>query len=1349
MSDPRAAEPPRLRRSRNGCRECRRRHTRCDEAKPVCSYCGEVGIPCEYSRELSWGGRPFKKSRFGECLGQLGVVEVPSEPTRSRKPRKRYRSDDCIPRDLLQSQFVYGSIPPLVFVHEYGHGDTPLSNTHGHENSCEISTDPVQIEENPPEEARSLLFDPAVSHNLTTNPELYPLSTRSRSLVEYFQFCMSRSFSCHKGIQDDICHALLPMALNSPHLMASMLCAAASHRFSVGLEQLDDVIRLQSIAMQHLNVALASPSSSEWLTALGSSLVLCMSEIVSPEGTRGDWLVHLSGASALMRRLKEQSCTDETSLLFMRRFYASLRAIAAGCGVDAGQNLYEDEELTRSNDFIDDLAGFSTSLVPIFKWVSAFEAPEQHVLGDDYHASTSMLPQNLQLIERVRAMLLVRHEKFRPEVSESLSFALKSDFWLLDEAYHHMALLQLYERTETEGDGFSSPIQHSVTSIITAITAMDIAARPCPGVATLPPLFAAGRAAVKPFAMSSPQPHQAVDSSVVADDSGARDELVDFQHYIRPSDGKLVPLATLSFEDAQALPPTARWSRLGKPPSRVPSLFYLSYWIWSSTLQMGTKNRLFTYASIGIALLKLAVTWPLVCIMLFACEFFWQNHSPDRPLHRGSVIADAQYDIIQCVERPQSSIASIPLQAELAPSSPRGSAVPERQSYVDDIRLDSDLPQRSSQSEYQSQRRSNRSLAPTPAFLRPTHLCFVRDNGPDLYETVKVSDLIEERGDHVDIEFIFISYTRMHFRVATDEEIDKGDYPDEETRAAHKELAKRDRQALINWGIDSAKQAGKEAFWLDFECVREEDNVARSSSNSDEVYRICDIVRTAHSVIIAIGPTVPEKISSILEEKELPPFGPEKVTPWLRQWGSRLWTLPELLLCPSEHRIKLYILGDPSEPKALAKRNFAERAWDDAESVKELVNHYEGSAILSQVQFIDAALACFSRRKTDQFSQGDIAYAIMGLLSHRQRPSVNQADSGFQAFAKLSLANDSGAFLERLICVLPPRWNAPWHDTTDTWGVKLSDIDPTTRVSEVAESDTILLSGVLGGMIQWDRLDPHTLSFTTVEHLLLGPRIFMAGFFTCLHAPKTFSLFFTFLAFQPMGENLLKALLIILAIMIIPFALAAPQLLLSFYEKTEKSAKARLIGVEGFVDAGKIEKHLYGFNFGRFTLTQSHQRYRDNAEVESPPAEDGHAFTLVDTFTKTVTHFRSQLPPVAMLICGQEGGKQRALLCSYDSSRNAYCRQTVLRVSPQVLDKMFRVDGVRFSLASQPSSVPSNSLVALVAPRADQDPDLEVGGTGVVASVKSNFVDISRPWMLEIAFILIILVVISSFMEIP
>lgn len=128
----------------------------------------------------------------------------------------------------------------------------------------------------------------------------------------------------------------------------------------------------------------------------------------------------------------------------------------------------------------------------------------------------------------------------------------------------------------------------------------------------------------------------------------------------------------------------------------------------------------------------------------------------------------------------------------------------------------------------------------------------------------EVSDYLRQHGDHTDTEFIFVSYTCLQIRVATPEELDNYQHNDQRVRDANIEVAKRDRETLTRWGINAARSAGKRAFWLDFECVRDADGIARSNSSSDDVYRICDVVRAAHSMFIAIGPPVEERIDLAL-----------------------------------------------------------------------------------------------------------------------------------------------------------------------------------------------------------------------------------------------------------------------------------------------------------------------------------------------------------------------------------------------------------------------------------------------------------------------------------------------------
>lgn len=622
--------------------------------------------------------------------------------------------------------------------------------------------------------------------------------------------------------------------------------------------------------------------------------------------------------------------------------------------------------------------------------------------------------------------------------------------------------------------------------------------------------------------------------------------------------------------------------------------------------------------------------------------------------------------------------------------------------YLDNIGLDSGL-------EAVSRPRSGPARQTSAAPIRPRYLCLARDFDTGQHETVKVSDYLEREGDDADLEFVFVSYTRLQFRVATEQEIDAYDYPDEATREANRQLAASDRQILIRWGVDAAKRAGKRAFWLDFECVRDEDGVARSSSSSEDVYRICDIVRAAHSMIIAIGPPTSDKIASILAGEDTPEHNRENVTPWLRQWGSRLWTLPELLLCPREYRIQLYVFGDASEPKAMAKRNFAERAWDDAEAVRNLVNHFEGSAILTPQHLIEAGLTCFSRRQTDQFSQGDVAYAIMGLFPNRQRPAIVPSDSGLHAFARLCLANDSGSFLERLIC-LDPLPGAPWFQMTDRWGARLRDVHATIQVREVLDEETVLLDGVHGATIHWDSID--------AEPMFVRPNM-LSTLFVMLHTmnvlvPKAF--FFMIIIVIEVGGRrrrssfphgpILGYVAGTVTIMSL-FAMLVPWVLFLSRKAVGLPVRPRLIGIEGTVDVATVEKYLWGYKRGVFT-DNTPQDYSDAGATPTGLRDEGFQFTLVDTQMLTLTHFHAARPPTAMLICGNDGGKQRALLCSYDWETKTFRRQKTMRVAYRDLDLLHRVDGLRYVLTKHTDETRSPLTNGPVSPLAIKAPDNEI-----------------------------------------
>jgi hypothetical protein len=167
-----------------------------------------------------------------------------------------------------------------------------------------------------------------------------------------------------------------------------------------------------------------------------------------------------------------------------------------------------------------------------------------------------------------------------------------------------------------------------------------------------------------------------------------------------------------------------------------------------------------------------------------------------------------------------------------------------------------------------------------------------------------------------------------------------------------------------------------------------------------------------------------------------PPLSDSQIkNKWWQQWGERLWAQPEILLCPSEHRVIIHALkSNPNKPEQLSKdakpeviarRNFPSHAYKDihqAKRITALINHFRGSVVLTPLKLVTTTLESPLQLRANQFNKkkekpwwkgGDQAYVLMGLL--RRRPDANLEDDDFEAFAHLSLANDSDQLLERLI----------------------------------------------------------------------------------------------------------------------------------------------------------------------------------------------------------------------------------------------------------------------------------------------------------------------------------------------
>ena len=182
----------------------------------------------------------------------------------------------------------------------------------------------------------------------------------------------------------------------------------------------------------------------------------------------------------------------------------------------------------------------------------------------------------------------------------------------------------------------------------------------------------------------------------------------------------------------------------------------------------------------------------------------------------------------------------------------------------------------------------------------------------------------------------------------------------------------------------------------------------------------------------------------------------------------------------------------------------------------------------------------------------------------------------------------------------------------------------------------------------------------------------------------------------------------------------APKLLQVILGGKFWDTEAAVFGFEGYLSVGTVERLIFGGNFGRLSWSSNgsplsrHYKNKFGECCGIDPTDDVKVsnlveraktavpgdqrvnlycvvdryllanslqiFTLVDTYSMTVTLFEAARPPTALIICGSEGGMQRAVGCSYDWTTGTLYRETVLRMPTTVLNRMDRVNKLKFGL---------------------------------------------------------------------
>ena len=593
--------------------------------------------------------------------------------------------------------------------------------------------------------------------------------------------------------------------------------------------------------------------------------------------------------------------------------------------------------------------------------------------------------------------------------------------------------------------------------------------------------------------------------------------------------------------------------------------------------------------------------------------------------------------------------------------------------------------------------------------VEPEYLCFLKSDGG--IKLGKVADwksqsnkATPQNGERAarsvagtSTSYVFVSFTGHHF--FTGDRVEN----------------KRSDEYLSDVGQHAAKSIDVGAYWISRSCLYdlslEKGSEELKRQREHAIWSMSDIIRRASAVAIAVpGP---------LDD------GPNGDS--LKAWGDRIWTMPEMLLYTGDKPIYVYDRTKSLDQRyEVPRRELWDKVWKDVTYSGQLIDHYENSLVLTPLELVTVALQCLPKRKTTEYLKGDMSYILMGLL--RQRPNVVRSDSAFQAFARLSLANDSNMLLERLICLLPHSLDDDWCSLSDDWNVMLWDIYPKVQICGLGQDDTVILDGAHGATIRWDKFVPVlTLGQETMRHRL--SRWALRG------VP---ALWFVILIWTIISAAVLSntdptfiiaiTLLSLLSLVVLLF----PYLILLVYRTDIHESQPFFFGFEGHMDIYHLELLVFGtyerrlqwsmassplshhdldregmkadfFNDPNLDLDEVEKLLENenmfkgldpvqenprilnlvNNAAENSLEHDKKIFTLVDTYTMTVTLFEAVRPPVAVVLCGEEGGMQRALLCSEDWTTGTLYRETVLRMDTRVWDKTDTLARVRLGLKRQ------------------------------------------------------------------
>jgi len=308
---------------------------------------------------------------------------------------------------LILDSFVYGTMPKSTAKNisaQIVQGQTVQGYRElgRHENTSLSNFESLQHQWDTTSQTSVRLLDISTCHpdfmnmKIFQSPAFLPhIPAMHMPLLEHFIFTMTRCISCHTSIQTELCSVFVPMALETPHLLAAVLCISASHRSSLGIDQ--STIQIDYLRTESLKQLQSELAGGFEETTMATTLLLCLDEIVSGGEEAETLRVYLQGAASIHKETAIFSRNTKTCTL-LKRLYLSIEAIALSYGMLEGDWCLLTSDEALGTPHIDELASFSTALLPVFAEINTLTKTRT----GEYTNQTREI-----LVERVEAMLIL------------------------------------------------------------------------------------------------------------------------------------------------------------------------------------------------------------------------------------------------------------------------------------------------------------------------------------------------------------------------------------------------------------------------------------------------------------------------------------------------------------------------------------------------------------------------------------------------------------------------------------------------------------------------------------------------------------------------------------------------------------------------------------------------------------------------------------------------------------------------------------------------------------------------------------------------------------------------------